>query len=139
MSGGDCPGAGSAHSGGQPLRPLALRGETAAHHVFPGYGGERGLSGLLLQDHLPRHPQRVVGSPTTHLSEGGLWQAGHRFVLKFLPVSYTHLRAHETKANLVCRLLLEQKKTQRHLIAGLRYTIEKKQRGQRKGGGSRKT
>src|SRR5660398_318580 len=23
------------------------------------------------------------------------------------PVSYTHLRAHETKANLVCRLLLE--------------------------------
>ena len=25
------------------------------------------------------------------------------------PVSYTHLRAHETKANLVCRLLLEKK------------------------------
>ena len=25
-------------------------------------------------------------------------------------VSYTHLRAHETKANLVCRLLLEKKK-----------------------------
>src|SRR5665809_86088 len=24
-----------------------------------------------------------------------------------IPVSYTHLRAHETKANLVCRLLLE--------------------------------
>src|SRR5660397_162112 len=28
------------------------------------------------------------------------------------PVSYTHLRAHETKANLVCRLLLEKKKNQ---------------------------
>src|SRR5660398_337809 len=27
------------------------------------------------------------------------------------PISYTHLRAHETKANLVCRLLLEKKKT----------------------------
>ena len=26
------------------------------------------------------------------------------------PVSYTHLRAHETAANLVCRLLLEKKK-----------------------------
>src|SRR5660398_310738 len=26
-----------------------------------------------------------------------------------VPVSYTHLRAHETKANLVCRLLLEKK------------------------------
>src|SRR5660397_252533 len=25
-------------------------------------------------------------------------------------VSYTHLRAHETKANLVCRLLLDKKK-----------------------------
>src|SRR5660398_224020 len=28
------------------------------------------------------------------------------------PVSYTHLRAHQTKANLVCRLLLEKKKIQ---------------------------
>ena len=28
-----------------------------------------------------------------------------------IPVSYTHLRAHETKANLVCRLLLEKKKS----------------------------
>ena len=27
------------------------------------------------------------------------------------PVSYTHLRAHETRSNLVCRLLLEKKKT----------------------------
>ena len=27
-----------------------------------------------------------------------------------LPVSYTHLRAHETGRNLVCRLLLEKKK-----------------------------
>ena len=27
------------------------------------------------------------------------------------PVSYTHLRAHETVLDLVCRLLLEKKKT----------------------------
>ena len=27
----------------------------------------------------------------------------------FFPVSYTHLRAHETLMNLVCRLLLEKK------------------------------
>ena len=26
-----------------------------------------------------------------------------------VPVSYTHLRAHETRSNLVCRLLLEKK------------------------------
>ena len=28
------------------------------------------------------------------------------------PVSYTHLRAHETGRNLVCRLLLEKKKAE---------------------------
>ena len=28
------------------------------------------------------------------------------------PVSYTHLRAHETRGNLVCRLLLEKKNCQ---------------------------
>ena len=28
----------------------------------------------------------------------------------FLPVSYTHLRAHETVLDLVCRLLLDKKK-----------------------------
>eukprot|EP00658_Telonema_sp_P-2_P062300 TRINITY_DN50967_c0_g1_i1.p1 TRINITY_DN50967_c0_g1~~TRINITY_DN50967_c0_g1_i1.p1 ORF type:complete len:122 (-),score=37.69 TRINITY_DN50967_c0_g1_i1:25-390(-) len=30
-----------------------------------------------------------------------------------LPVSYTHLRAHETPEHLVCRLLLEKKKHQK--------------------------
>src|SRR5665213_1401968 len=30
--------------------------------------------------------------------------------VRFAPVSYTHLRAHETGRNLVCRLLLEKKK-----------------------------
>ena len=30
-------------------------------------------------------------------------------VLTMLPVSYTHLRAHETVLDLVCRLLLEKK------------------------------
>ena len=34
-----------------------------------------------------------------------------RFLKVFGPVSYTHLRAHETGRNLVCRLLLEKKKT----------------------------
>ena len=29
---------------------------------------------------------------------------------QLLPVSYTHLRAHETVLDLVCRLLLEKKK-----------------------------
>ena len=29
---------------------------------------------------------------------------------RLIPVSYTHLRAHETVLDLVCRLLLEKKK-----------------------------
>ena len=33
-------------------------------------------------------------------------------------VSYTHLRAHETVLDLVCRLLLEKKKTQRYRPSG---------------------
>ena len=32
------------------------------------------------------------------------------------PVSYTHLRAHETVLDLVCRLLLEKKKKQKTLL-----------------------
>src|SRR5665647_3456330 len=41
----------------------------------------------------------------SYLCEAG--KAGH-FV--HMPVSYTHLRAHETDSYLVCRLLLEKKK-----------------------------
>ena len=41
------------------------------------------------------------------------------FRLALIPVSYTHLRAHETVLDLVCRLLLEKKKT---LTNNLSYT-----------------
>ena len=37
------------------------------------------------------------------------------------PVSYTHLRAHETVLDLVCRLLLEKKKT--HTLTSSRQTM----------------
>jgi len=46
-------------------------------------------------------------------SQIGAWCSDQSEVIEsrsFLAVSYTHLRAHETKANLVCRLLLEKKK-----------------------------
>ena len=36
------------------------------------------------------------------------------------PVSYTHLRAHETRHDLVCRLLLEKKKKNPRPRDGLR-------------------
>ena len=46
------------------------------------------------------------------LSVGGLIGLGLGAVLweRAYPVSYTHLRAHETVLDLVCRLLLEKKK-----------------------------
>ena len=40
-----------------------------------------------------------------------LEQAGRNLSSSPLPVSYTHLRAHETVLDLVCRLLLEKNKT----------------------------
>eukprot|EP00831_Metopus_contortus_P053837 TRINITY_DN45247_c0_g1_i1.p2 TRINITY_DN45247_c0_g1~~TRINITY_DN45247_c0_g1_i1.p2 ORF type:complete len:112 (+),score=21.70 TRINITY_DN45247_c0_g1_i1:114-449(+) len=39
------------------------------------------------------------------------------------PVSYTHLRAHETSLHLVCRLLLEKKKNQLKYPAYIVYRI----------------
>eukprot|EP00658_Telonema_sp_P-2_P053727 TRINITY_DN42368_c0_g1_i1.p1 TRINITY_DN42368_c0_g1~~TRINITY_DN42368_c0_g1_i1.p1 ORF type:complete len:112 (+),score=36.58 TRINITY_DN42368_c0_g1_i1:132-467(+) len=43
-------------------------------------------------------------SPSRSLLLDIMWSSG------FIPVSYTHLRAHETPEHLVCRLLLEKKK-----------------------------
>ena len=45
----------------------------------------------------------------------------------YTSVSYTHLRAHETGRNLVCRLLLEKKKKKKENI-GIRAIVRKKNR-----------
>src|SRR5665811_2427498 len=47
---------------------------------------------------------RVIDTP---LAESGIVGTA----IGLAPVSYTHLRAHETVLDLVCRLLLEKKKT----------------------------
>src|SRR5450756_2592497 len=39
--------------------------------------------------------------------------------VRYVPVSYTHLRAHETRHDLVCRLLLEKKKKQKQKQEGV--------------------
>ena len=44
---------------------------------------------------------------------GGRFQ--DHLILVVVPVSYTHLRAHETVLDLVCRLLLEKKKEERKM------------------------
>ena len=40
----------------------------------------------------------------------------HKMRTRVLSVSYTHLRAHETVLDLVCRLLLEKKKNNKSYI-----------------------
>src|SRR5664280_3474738 len=42
-----------------------------------------------------------------------LWELRRLGCTAPIPVSYTHLRAHETVLDLVCRLLLEKKKTKK--------------------------
>ena len=46
----------------------------------------------------------AAADPKVDFTRGGKWQASDA-------VSYTHLRAHETGLDLVCRLLLEKKNT----------------------------
>src|SRR5660397_279825 len=75
-----------------PLSDLALL-LLPSQRKFPA----RGTSGSCLWP--PGGPPEVQEQPRTP-----------RFRWPQQAVSYTHLRAHETKANLVCRLLLEKKK-----------------------------
>ena len=42
-----------------------------------------------------------------------IWQFTGKYKTLEKPVSYTHLRAHETVLDLVCRLLLEKKKSKK--------------------------
>ena len=64
-----------------------------------------------------RNPQEIMEEAKTFSTKYIVITGMHRFdysnmaaVLELAPVSYTHLRAHETGRNLVCRLLLEKKK-----------------------------
>src|SRR5665811_966170 len=68
-----------------------------------------------------RLPAERVGKPagrefqrendeTLH-GEGRAQLGDRQAPIEWEPVSYTHLRAHETVLDLVCRLLLEKKKT----------------------------
>ena len=55
----------------------------------------------------------TVGMQYPEITENAkavLLEGFHSGTLNTDAVSYTHLRAHETKPNIVCRLLLEKKK-----------------------------
>ena len=73
------------------------------------------MSGGSLEDRLRQGPmplvetERIVGRLAPALD------AAHQRGV--IPVSYTHLRAHETVLDLVCRLLLEKKNNHQHPTA----------------------
>src|SRR5680860_1793006 len=60
-------------------------------------------------DTLPRSTKATSAAEIRSLSAKGSRNVPST-VVWLLPVSYTHLRAHETDSYLVCRLLLEKKK-----------------------------
>ncbi|GAB5854207.1 hypothetical protein JMUB7529_27880 [Staphylococcus aureus] len=67
-------------------------------------GGENDLQSILIDNTCLLYTSDAA-------DEGlGVDLGGRRIIKKIVgPVSYTHLRAHETCADLVCRLLLEKK------------------------------
>eukprot|EP00831_Metopus_contortus_P039819 TRINITY_DN3118_c0_g1_i2.p1 TRINITY_DN3118_c0_g1~~TRINITY_DN3118_c0_g1_i2.p1 ORF type:complete len:192 (-),score=37.83 TRINITY_DN3118_c0_g1_i2:9-584(-) len=69
---------------------------------------------LIMMDSISRFCQGVVGNFDSVKNDshydGLLDHANYTRPAEFKPVSYTHLRAHETSLHLVCRLLLEKKK-----------------------------
>ena len=81
--------------------------------------GGAGFVGSHLCDHLLAKGYRVIC--IDNLDTGSLQNIEHIRSENFAffnhditePVSYTHLRAHETPEHLVCRLLLEKKKTKK--------------------------
>src|SRR5674476_327208 len=60
-------------------------------------------SGRLFCFRWREHDHEIIKPPTRQ-------GFGTKLLTRLVPVSYTHLRAHETGRNLVCRLLLEKKK-----------------------------
>src|SRR5665647_3866686 len=71
-------------------------GEPAGAEVLP-----------IQQDQGTHRGAVLIHQSATRLVADGQHMDGHRIGLR--PVSYTHLRAHETDSYLVCRLLLEKK------------------------------
>src|SRR5665647_3726667 len=79
-------------------------------------GGDRAHAEDVVQETLLRawRDRRILRS-TTAGTRAWLFTVARRLVIdewrsSRSPVSYTHLRAHETDSYLVCRLLLEKKK-----------------------------
>ena len=106
---------------------LADRGEATLLAILHNSGLAAGVGAISAINHYYRRDDVPIGAYTGVIGVGDV--GPHNFVDPLVAefpgpvtnssqvpsalraVSYTHLRAHETKANLVCRLLLEKKKT----------------------------
>ena len=94
----------------QLANDLALRLDRARLAEMSCIAGVGGDVPLLVRRARSGRPILALDGCPLHCVKGCL--ARHEVVptLHLTPVSYTHLRAHETGRNLVCRLLLEKKK-----------------------------
>ena len=79
---------------------------------------------MCIRDRLGAAIQQAVGSELHQLAcdlrFGGKVHRG----VGVVPVSYTHLRAHETVLDLVCRLLLEKKNDRKITLSNHKLTIQ---------------
>src|SRR5450756_2399345 len=57
------------------------------------------------------------GEVARYIGRHGTQRVAKAALISAVPVSYTHLRAHETRHDLVCRLLLEKKKTTEPVVS----------------------
>ena len=104
---------------------------SAASDVYKRQGhrrrcSQRGFPGrrLLPAQRVPLVDPRLVSAPRGHCSTGATVPGRTRWSFRTNPVSYTHLRAHETVLDLVCRLLLEKKHTNKKKKHKLSIIIE---------------
>ena len=82
------------------------------HNGGNTHGNDQADTDGLTADKLPARKHISTGRGNkqyAHTGNNGINQA-----VEEIPVSYTHLRAHETRHDLVCRLLLEKKKTKNY-------------------------
>ena len=66
---------------------------------------------MCIRDRFTDQHRVVLGAALQHLDRAAYFVIAPDHRIQLAPVSYTHLRAHETVLDLVCRLLLEKKKT----------------------------
>src|SRR5680860_1582414 len=86
---------------GPPPQSIAYPGTTDELEPTPDHGETSYVGAARLTDQVAI----ITGR------DAGIGRATEPVACPFISVSYTHLRAHETDSYLVCRLLLEKKKT----------------------------